>query len=121
MEDTPAVNEPSVAAVDILATPAVRKMATEYNLDLSSVQGTGKNGRILKEDIINHVEREEVRGSLDTMPLRVLATPAVRGLAKERGVDLNEVAGTGESGRVLKEDLLSHIEDRSELNFKLKF
>ena len=33
---------------------------------------------------------------------RALATPAVRALARERGVDINKVQGTGAEGRVLE-------------------
>lgn len=39
---------------------------------------------------------------------RALATPAVRALARELGVDVNAVAGTGRDGRVTKEDLAAH-------------
>ncbi|CAE7178045.1 dbt-1 [Symbiodinium pilosum] len=35
----------------------------------------------------------------------VLATPKVRGLAKQMGVDLTKIKGTGANGRVLEEDL----------------
>lgn len=35
----------------ILATPAVRKYAREKGVDLASVTGTGKNGRITREDV----------------------------------------------------------------------
>ena len=35
----------------ILATPAVRRLGKEQNLDLSQVVGSGKEGRILKEDL----------------------------------------------------------------------
>jgi len=35
----------------------------------------------------------------------VLATPKIRGLAKQMGIDLNSVKGTGANGRVLEEDL----------------
>ncbi|XP_078493185.1 LOW QUALITY PROTEIN: lipoamide acyltransferase component of branched-chain alpha-keto acid dehydrogenase complex, mitochondrial [Ciona intestinalis] len=40
----------------------------------------------------------------------VLATPAVRRLAKEHGVDLNDIEGSGKDGRVVKEDILEFIE-----------
>ncbi len=36
----------------ILATPAVRRIAMEHNLNLSSIQGTGKDGRVLKSDVL---------------------------------------------------------------------
>ncbi|SPQ19038.1 4d2b3b19-6ad7-4e0b-9bd7-7caa74c8eac9 [Thermothielavioides terrestris] len=42
-----------------------------------------------------------------------LATPAVRHLSKELGVDISEVEGTGKDGRVLKEDLYKYAESRA--------
>ncbi|KAL2259941.1 hypothetical protein VTK26DRAFT_6227 [Humicola hyalothermophila] len=41
-----------------------------------------------------------------------LATPAVRHLSKELGVDISEVDGTGKDGRVLKEDIYKFVERR---------
>ena len=35
------------------AAPSARKMASESNIDLSKIQGTGKNGTILKEDVMS--------------------------------------------------------------------
>lgn len=38
----------------------------------------------------------------------VLSTPAVRNLAKELGLVLNDIPGTGKDGRILKEDVLTY-------------
>ena len=34
----------------VLATPAVRRLATEHDVDISTVLGTGKGGRVTKSD-----------------------------------------------------------------------
>ena len=36
---------------------------------------------------------------------RVIAMPSVRKFAREKGVDIRQVAGTGKNGRILKEDI----------------
>jgi len=38
-----------------LATPAVRRIAREHNIDISKLKGTGKNGRVTKDDVLNYV------------------------------------------------------------------
>lgn len=38
------------------ATPAVRHLCKELKLDILDVDGTGKDGRVLKEDIYKHIE-----------------------------------------------------------------
>ena len=46
--------EPPIAIEGkVLASPAVRRVAREKNIDLSSVKGSGKKGRILKSDVLN--------------------------------------------------------------------
>ena len=39
--------------IDQTLSPAVRKIVTENKIDISSVKGSGKDGRILKGDLIN--------------------------------------------------------------------
>lgn len=52
----------------------------------------------------------QTSGGTDVYPpvadARVLATPATRRLARESGVDLNQVRGTGVAGRVTREDVM---------------
>ncbi|KAI0140978.1 2-oxoacid dehydrogenases acyltransferase-domain-containing protein [Hypoxylon sp. NC0597] len=40
-----------------LATPAVRHLSKELNVDILEIEGTGKDGRVLKEDIYRFVEK----------------------------------------------------------------
>ncbi|KAJ2743341.1 hypothetical protein GGI20_003827 [Coemansia sp. BCRC 34301] len=44
----------------VYATPAVRRIAREYSVDLRFVKGSGKSGRILKEDVHRHVEHGDI-------------------------------------------------------------
>jgi 2-oxoisovalerate dehydrogenase E2 component (dihydrolipoyl transacylase) len=45
------------AAGKVLATPAVRRIAAENNINLATVPATGKDGRVLKEDILLYIEK----------------------------------------------------------------
>ncbi|GAB2675822.1 dihydrolipoyllysine-residue acetyltransferase [Aliiglaciecola aliphaticivorans] len=40
-----------------LASPAVRRLARENNIDIASVLGSGKKGRVLKQDIAVHMNK----------------------------------------------------------------
>lgn len=40
----------------IRLSPVVRQLAREHNVDLSTVKGTGTDGRITKADVLKHVE-----------------------------------------------------------------
>jgi 2-oxoisovalerate dehydrogenase E2 component (dihydrolipoyl transacylase) len=44
---------------------------------------------------------------------RVMASPATRRRAREAGIDLTQVAGSGPSGRITREDLAAALADRS--------
>ena len=49
------------------AGPAVRKFARELGVDLSKVKGSGRNERILKEDVQTHVKQVMLEGSVPTL------------------------------------------------------
>lgn len=41
--------------VKVLTTPAVRRIAAQFKVDLSTVNATGRNGRLLKEDLLSYL------------------------------------------------------------------
>ena len=41
--------------VQVLATPAMRHLAAEKEVNLADVVPTGKGGRVVKEDILNYI------------------------------------------------------------------
>ncbi|GFR09288.1 lipoamide acyltransferase component of branched-chain alpha-keto acid dehydrogenase complex, mitochondrial [Trichonephila clavata] len=68
-------------ASKVLTTPAVRKIASENNVKLSEVMGTGKDGRILKEDVFAYLEKRKAQETHQVpkepprMPLPPLTEP----------------------------------------------
>lgn len=45
---------------------------------------------------------------------RAMATPALRKMAQDMGVDINAVMGSGPAGRITKEDLLAFVESQKQ-------
>ncbi len=53
---TESAKAPDAKAAKVHAGPAVRKEARELGVDLGAVKGSGRNGRILKEDVQQYVK-----------------------------------------------------------------
>jgi 2-oxoisovalerate dehydrogenase E2 component (dihydrolipoyl transacylase) len=60
-----------------LATPAVRHLSKELDIDILDIDGTGKDGRVLKEDIYKFVKGREEGGSTQA-PLLPTGSPGVQ-------------------------------------------
>jgi pyruvate dehydrogenase E2 component (dihydrolipoamide acetyltransferase) len=71
--EAPAPEEASEEPVSgrVIASPVVRKIAREKNLDLARVKGSGPNGRVVKRD----VEELDSRVGLPGAPLRGPSAP----------------------------------------------
>jgi len=57
----PAPVAASTAAADEALSPAVRKLIVENNLDPARIAGTGKGGRLTKEDVENYLKNRRHR------------------------------------------------------------
>ncbi len=91
---------------NVLALPKVRKLAEEKGVSLEEIK-TGE--RITEEDVLeaygeSHEDQkgtDRSSGNVDN----VQASPSVRRLAREKGVDLSRVEGSGRGGRITRADL----------------
>jgi 2-oxoisovalerate dehydrogenase E2 component (dihydrolipoyl transacylase) len=59
---------PASKTSKVLTTPAVRKLAMDYDLDLGNVVGTGPKGRVLKADVLKMLKDSGIfdEGTSDT-------------------------------------------------------
>ncbi len=92
------------------ATPLAARMAAVEGVDLSKVSGSGPDGKITKADIIARVSDAEVQETVFAeIPAqaagKLRATPAAKRLAREKGVDLKSLTGTGLMGRIQERDV----------------
>ncbi|KAF9922612.1 hypothetical protein FBU30_007260 [Linnemannia zychae] len=57
MMDTPtgAPEVPTAGHILTFATPAVRRIAKENNVDIAQIKGSGKGGRVMKEDVMAYL------------------------------------------------------------------
>jgi pyruvate dehydrogenase E2 component (dihydrolipoamide acetyltransferase) len=71
----PPVSQPTDGRIK--ASPLAKQLAKEKGIDLSQVQGTGDNGRIVKSDIDNFVPRQQAAAQPQPQPAK--AQPVVSG------------------------------------------
>lgn len=102
---------------DIFATPHALKLAEKHNVDLSQINGSGREGRISVQNVQAAVQAAggswpDVRHQASTKPAKskaddsqVLATPVARRLAKQWRINLHDCRASGSRGRVCKEDV----------------
>ncbi len=68
---------PLAHAKDILAGPAVRRLARVLGVDLTNVTGTGQRNRVTQEDVQSHVKNILTRGEQQTSSFALPAMPEI--------------------------------------------
>ncbi len=71
-----APSAPAESGRKVLATPVTRRMASELGVDLASLSGTGEGGRVMKADVLAHVEAKK---SAPEQTKAAAAAPATEG------------------------------------------
>mmetsp|Transcript_9382 Transcript_9382/g.13486 ORF Transcript_9382/g.13486 Transcript_9382/m.13486 type:complete len:657 (+) Transcript_9382:137-2107(+) len=106
---------PASASGDrVVASPLAKKKAEELGVNLSSVVGTGPNGRITASDVEGAASGAPPAKSASAAPAKpvwtpapgvIAATPMARAAAKKAKIDIATIQGTGQLGRVTVDDV----------------
>lgn len=85
--------EPISANEDKSTSPVVRRMMAENDLQPGEIKGTGKEGRITKEDVIAYIETNREKSSIPAPAKKEQASVAVAplGLREERRVPMTRL------------------------------
>ena len=85
------------------ASPTVRRLARQLGIDLSQVVPVLPGGRLTDLDVA-----AAAFGGMPAAPAsggRIVATPRARRLARDRGIDVAKLRGSGTNGRIRERDL----------------
>ena len=92
---------------EVRASPLARRLAKERGFDLATITGTGPGGRITEADIPEQ-GAAVAPAALASSNGYIKASPLAKRLARERGIDLGTLTGTGPGGRVIEADVPEH-------------
>src|SRR5690554_3677443 len=86
-----APKEEAAASSDAILSPAARKLAEENNVDPAAVKGTGKDGRVTKEDVQSFVDSKKSSGSAAAKPAAAPALEVAQGERVEKRVPMTRL------------------------------
>ncbi len=94
------------------ATPIAMRIAKEMGIDISQVPSSSE--RITREDLERFIQSRAQAPDLKIAPYegqdyaaKISATPAARRLARETGIELGSITGSGPQGRIQATDVVS--------------
>ncbi|MFB2762489.1 2-oxoglutarate dehydrogenase complex dihydrolipoyllysine-residue succinyltransferase [Marinobacter shengliensis] len=89
--EAPKEEAPAATSGDAILSPAARKLAEENNVDPASVKGTGKDGRVTKEDVQNFVDSSKSSGGASAKPAAMPEVNVAQGERPEKRVPMTRL------------------------------
>lgn len=89
-----AAAETAEASDDAFVNPAARMMAEENGIDPKTVPGTGKGGRVTKEDVINFLKNKPAAAPAAASAAPAAPAAAVLGAREEKRVPMTRLRAT---------------------------
>ena len=106
------INEGETAAVDTLLA-IIGEKGADFQSELENLEknetqavNSDENKSIEKETIDKQYDKDL---KSDISNERILASPLAKKMAKEKNIDLKSVKGSGDNGRITKNDIENHI------------
>jgi pyruvate dehydrogenase E2 component (dihydrolipoamide acetyltransferase) len=93
---------------EVRASPLARRLAQERGVDLSTLTGTGPGGRITEADVPAQGTPAAAAAPAGALNGYIKASPLAKRLARERGIELSTLTGTGPEGRITEIDVPEH-------------
>lgn len=84
----------ATADADEVLTPSVRRLIAEKGLDAAKIQGSGKNGRVTKEDVEKFLAGAQAAPAAKAAPAAVAAPVAVVGDRSQKRVPMTRLRKT---------------------------
>ncbi len=84
----------AAADADEVLTPSVRRLIAEKGLDAAKIQGSGKNGRVTKEDVEKFLAGAQAAPAAKAVPAAVAAPVAVVGDRSQKRVPMTRLRKT---------------------------
>lgn len=110
---TPA-GEPKKIVTNRAISPEALKLAEAEGVDIEPIEGSGRNGRITYQDVVQAMRPERGMSFKGTAQLvedspEAFASPLARRIAAQHGIKLASIKGTGARGRISKADVLALV------------
>ncbi|AYK03100.1 2-oxoglutarate dehydrogenase complex dihydrolipoyllysine-residue succinyltransferase [Legionella sainthelensi] len=90
-EQVDSTKENVSAKEDKSTSPVVRRMLAEHDLQPGQIQGSGKDGRITKEDVLSYIESNREKSAKPTESKKEQTTQAQMGIREERRVPMTRL------------------------------